>query len=91
MVFGAAIAQRMMRYFAGVKPIESSDLFPELTDRERGILGLIAEGHSNNEIAQRLVVSGKTIRNTSPTFLANYKLPTAPKPSSARDAGLGKK
>lgn len=83
-VFGAAIAQRMMHYFAGVKPIESSDLFPELTEREREILGLIAEGRSNNEIAQRLVLSGKTIRNHIQTFSANYRLPTALKPSCAR-------
>jgi DNA-binding NarL/FixJ family response regulator len=39
-VFGAAIAQRMMRYFSGIKPIEPADLFPELTDRERQILNV---------------------------------------------------
>lgn len=62
-VFGAAIAQRMMRYFAGVKPIESSDLFPELTDREREILDRIAKGMNNSEIANALTLSQKTIRN----------------------------
>ena len=91
-VFGAAIAQRMMRYFAGVKPIESSDLFPELTDREREILGLIAEGRNNNEIAQRLVLSGKTIRNHITNIFS--KLQVADRAQAivrARDAGLGKK
>ncbi|MEW6086085.1 MAG: response regulator transcription factor [Chloroflexota bacterium] len=91
-VFGAAIAQRMMRYFAGVKPIESSDLFPELTDREREILGLIAEGRNNNEIAQRLVLSGKTIRNHITNIFS--KLQVADRAQAivrAREAGLGKK
>lgn len=88
-VFGAAIAQRMMRYFAGIKPIESSDLFPELTDREREILGMIAEGRSNNEIAQRLVLSGKTIRNHITNIFS--KLQVADRAQAivrARDAGL---
>lgn len=91
-VFGAAIAQRMMRYFAGIKPIESSDLFPELTDREREILTLIAEGLSNNEIAQRLVLSGKTIRNHITNIFS--KLQVADRAQAivrAREAGLGKK
>lgn len=88
-VFGAAIAQRMMRYFAGVKPVESSDLFPELTDREREILGLIAEGRNNAEIAQRLVLSGKTIRNHITNIFS--KLQVADRAQAivrARDAGL---
>ena len=91
-VFGAAIAQRMMRYFAGVKPIESSDLFPELTDREREILSLIAEGRNNNDIAQRVGLSGKTIRNHI-TNIFN-KLQVADRAQAivrAREAGLGKK
>lgn len=88
-VFGATIAQRMMRYFAGVKPIESSDLFPELTEREREILGLIAEGRNNNEIAQRLVLSSKTIRNHITNIFS--KLQVADRAQAivrARDAGL---
>jgi DNA-binding NarL/FixJ family response regulator len=91
-VFGAAIAQRMMRYFAGIKPVEPSDLFPELTDREREILGLIAQGRNNAEIAQRLTLSGKTIRNHITNIFS--KLQVADRAQAivrARDAGLGKK
>ncbi len=88
-VFGAAIAQRMMRYFAGIKSIEPSDLFPELTDREREILSLISEGHNNAQIAQRLTLSGKTIRNHITNIFS--KLQVADRAQAivrARDAGL---
>jgi DNA-binding NarL/FixJ family response regulator len=91
-VFGAAIAQRMMRYFAGIKPVEPSDLFPELTDREREILGLIAQGRNNAEIAQRLTLSGKTIRNHITNIFS--KLQVADRAQAivrARDAGLGQR
>ena len=35
----------------------------ELTDREREVLALIAEGHSNRSIATKLFLSGKTIES----------------------------
>ncbi|MDE3091992.1 MAG: response regulator transcription factor [Chloroflexota bacterium] len=90
-VFGAAIAQRMMRYFTNLKPVEPAELFPELTEREREILSLIAQGHNNAEIAQRLTLSGKTIRN----YITNIfsKLQVADRSQAivrAREAGLGK-
>lgn len=62
-IFGAAIAQHMARYFAGIRPAPASELFPELTDREREILSLIAGHLTNADIAQRLSLSEKTVRN----------------------------
>ncbi len=38
-------------------------IFPDLTDREREILNLIVQGQSNADIAARLVLSLKTVRN----------------------------
>jgi DNA-binding NarL/FixJ family response regulator len=38
-------------------------VFPEHTEREREILGLIALGKSNAEIAEEFVISPKTVAN----------------------------
>lgn len=65
-------------------------VFPELTDRERVILELIAQGRSNAEIASRLVLSPKTVRNHISNILS--KLQVADRAQAiirAREAGLG--
>jgi len=40
---------------------ESSDPYNQLTDREREVLKLLAEGHTNQEIADILLISPKTV------------------------------
>jgi len=90
-IFGPAVAQRLMQYFATVRRPVADDAFPELTERERQILGLLAQNRSNQEIADRLVLSVKTIRN----HLSNIctKLQVADRTQAmmrARDAGLGR-
>ena len=50
-----------MQIFAGRQP--KTDPFPELTDREREILELIAKGLTNQAIADQLYLSAKTVRN----------------------------
>jgi DNA-binding NarL/FixJ family response regulator len=64
-IFGPAIASRLMSYFAGIQhPQTVTDYaFPELTQREREVLDLIAQHHTNQEIAGQLGVSLKTVRN----------------------------
>ncbi|WP_238694532.1 response regulator transcription factor [Nocardioides daphniae] len=64
--------------------------FPELTDREREVLDLLARGHDNPTIARRLVLSPKTVRNHVSNVLA--KIGAADRTDAvirARDAGLG--
>ena len=63
MIFGAIIAQRVARSFAYLRPPPLAELFPELTEREREILGLVAEHLSNADIAACLTLSEKTVRN----------------------------
>jgi DNA-binding NarL/FixJ family response regulator len=89
-IFGAMVARRMMRYFAVVKPAAPAEAFPELTEREREVLGLVAQGLNNTEIAARLALSGKTVRNHISNIYS--KLQVADRAQAivrARDAGLG--
>ena len=61
-IFGPAIARRMIDYFQRMNR-DWSDLFPQLTERERQILALLAQHRSNHEIAAELTISTKTVRN----------------------------
>ena len=88
-IFGPGVAQRMVGFFArardlGVRP------FPELTDRERDVLAEIARGSSNTEIATRLGISVKTVRNHVSTILSKLMVvDRAQAIVRAREAGLG--
>jgi DNA-binding NarL/FixJ family response regulator len=62
-IFGPAVAQRLMHYFAATRPRLAADSFPELTERERKILGLMVQNHSTQAIADILLLSVKTVRN----------------------------
>ena len=88
--FGPRIAQRLMGFFSAPKPSALSEVFPELTAREREILGFIAQGRSNAEIARRLFLSPKTVRNHVSNIFT--KLRVADRAQAivrAREAGLG--
>jgi DNA-binding NarL/FixJ family response regulator len=90
-IFGPAIAQRLISFFASPSPPVPPKSFPELTEREREILTVIAQGHSNTEIADRLGLSQKTVRNHVSNIF--NKLQVADRAQAivrAREAGLGK-
>ncbi|MBI5670418.1 MAG: response regulator transcription factor [Chloroflexi bacterium] len=89
-LFSPEIAARLMQFFANLQPASRPELFPELTEREREILSLIADGQTNAEIAEKLVISMKTVRN----YVSNIfsKLQVADRAQAAiraREAGLG--
>ena len=48
-------------YLEGRKPLKPMSPFETLTQRERGILKMIAEGYKNKEIADYLCISVKTV------------------------------
>jgi DNA-binding NarL/FixJ family response regulator len=89
-IFSPAIAERVLAYFTGPKPFAPPQAFPRLTDREREILKLIAQGHPNPSIASQLHLSTKTVGN----YVSNIftKLQVADRAQAiirAREAGLG--
>ena len=87
-IFSPSIARRLIHYFSTMEKAVSP-VFPELTDREREVLTLIAQGHTNAAIAERLVLSPKTVRNHVSTIFS--KLQVASRAEAiirARDAGL---
>jgi DNA-binding NarL/FixJ family response regulator len=91
-IFGPSIAKRLMQYFAAPRPSAPPDALPELTDREREILTLIAQHETNPEIARRLYLSPKTVRNhVSNIFTKLQVSDRAQAIIRAREAGLGTK
>ena len=88
-IFSPAIARRIMEHFAA-RPAGPPVAFPDLTEREREILGLLAAGLTNAAIADRLSLSGKTVRNHVSNIFG--KLQVADRAEAiirAREAGLG--
>ncbi|GAA1860483.1 response regulator transcription factor [Asanoa iriomotensis] len=86
-IFGAGLAVRLMGYFAGLD--RRSNAFPELSDRERQILGLVARHLTNPQIAERLGLHQKTVRNHVSNIFT--KLRVADRAQAilrAREAGL---
>ena len=93
-IFSPVVARRVVDFFTGAKSeVERAvpaRAFPELTDREREVLDLIAQGLSNPEIAAHLYLSPKTVRNHISSIFA--KLQVADRAQAivrAREAGLG--
>ncbi|WP_124258367.1 response regulator transcription factor [Rhodococcus ruber] len=88
-IVGAAVAAKAIGAMAASRTLAPT-VFPELTDREREVLDLMARGHDNATIARRLVLSPKTVRNHVSNVLG--KLGAADRSTAivqAREAGLG--
>ncbi|UCE01198.1 MAG: response regulator transcription factor [Chloroflexota bacterium] len=89
-LFGPDIATRLMSFFTKPKPGGQTQVFPELTSREHEVLDLIAQGLNNHEIASRLVISDKTVRNhISNIFNKLQVVDRAQAIVKARQAGMG--
>jgi DNA-binding NarL/FixJ family response regulator len=89
-IFSPAIAARLVDYFAALQPRHSTQVFPDLSSREREILSLLAQGYKNAEIADRLVIGPKTVRNYVSNIIS--KLQVADRAQAillAKDAGFG--
>jgi DNA-binding NarL/FixJ family response regulator len=89
-ILGPVVAARLQGYLTAPPAADPADAFPQLTDREIEVLELLAERRSNAEIAARLFLSQKTVRNYVSGILA--KLQVADRAEArlvARAAGIG--
>jgi DNA-binding NarL/FixJ family response regulator len=91
-LFGPAMATRLTNFFQYAKGKGLSvSPFPELTDREREVLDLIAEGLDNTQIASRLYISTKTVSNHISNIFAKLHLADRSQAIiTARESGLGR-
>jgi DNA-binding NarL/FixJ family response regulator len=90
-VFGAGIAERALAYFAAAPAgTRAARPFPELTDREMEVLRLVADGLTTADIARRLQLSEKTVRNHTSNVVTKLRVEDrAQAIVRARRAGLG--
>lgn len=87
-IFSPAIAQRLIDFFARPRPAPAIP-FPDLTERGREVLTLIARKHTNPDIARRLGISLKTVRNHVSNIFSKLQVTDrADAIMRARDAGL---
>ena len=91
-IFGPGVAERVLSYFADPPPggTGTSYPFPELTEREQTVLGLLARGQGTQQIAAELFLSPKTVSNNLTAIFA--KLQVAGRAEAiirAHERGLG--
>lgn len=87
-VYGGAVARRVVDALTGAGP--RAPVLPELTGREREVLELLAAGLPTRQVARRLALSDKTVRNHVSAVLTKLQVPDrAAAVARAREAGLG--
>jgi DNA-binding NarL/FixJ family response regulator len=90
-IFGPGVAARVLAYFSDPpRAVAAESPFPELTDREREVLDLLAQGRRNADIAAQLYLSPKTVSNHLTVIFT--KLQVAGRGEAivrAREGGLG--
>jgi DNA-binding NarL/FixJ family response regulator len=90
-IFGPGIAQRVISFLSTPPPAVPPRVFPELTERETEVLSFLAQGRTNEQIAEQLSLSLKTVRNHVSNIFS--KLQVADRAQAvirAREAGLGR-
>jgi len=88
-VYGGAVARRVVDALTGTS--SRAPALPELTERERQVLELLAAGLATGRIAQRLGLSDKTVRNHVSAVLTKLQVPDrSAAVTRAREAGLGR-
>jgi two-component system response regulator NreC len=77
-LYPTATKRLMSEYVEKLKSGEPSDIFSSLSDREKEILGWVAKGYSNKEIAEHLIISVKTVETHKSNLMEKLNLKTRP-------------
>lgn len=89
-IFGPGVAARVLSFFEA-PPVTEPDAFPQLTERERQVLDLLAAGRRTSAIAEQLFLSPKTVSNHLTTIFAKLQVgDRAAAIVRAREGGLGR-
>ncbi|MGW0188977.1 response regulator [Streptomyces sp. NPDC003362] len=89
-VFSPRVALRLRTFFDSLAAAPGRSAFPELTPRELEILGLLAGGLDYRQIARKLTITDKTVRNHVTNIFAKLQVnDRAQAIVRARNAGLG--
>ncbi len=89
-VFSPTVADRLGSFFSGLAAQPGRELFPQLSEREREVLDLMARGYDNRRIARELYLSDKTVRNHVSAVIGKLEAPDrAEAIQRARRAGMG--
>jgi DNA-binding NarL/FixJ family response regulator len=62
-VFGPSAAADLASDYPEISPTDTAAGQPLLSAREREVLGLVGQGHTDNEVAERLSLSVRTVQN----------------------------
>lgn len=86
-ILGPGAAERLLERLSS--PTLGSAVFPQLTDRERDVLRLVADGHNNASIGRELHLAAKTVANHVSNILTKLQIADrAEAIVAARRAGL---
>ena len=89
-LYNPRIAERLVQFFQTSRTELPLAAFPDLTEREREVLQLVADGIDNSEIARRLGIARKTVRNhVSSIFGKMHVTDRTQAALKAREAGFG--
>jgi DNA-binding NarL/FixJ family response regulator len=88
----AQFTAALEEFLADAAETSAVSMLGQLTPREREVLDVLAHGVDNGEIAARLEISAKTVRNHVSTIFSKLGITSrAQAVALARDAGLGQR